>query len=383
MLTISKSSLRRWLLPLSLLLLFLPPLVFLNRKFFDAAEKIDKILDSFTIAGMNWAQNKHFFGSIDEGQYHEYYQSLGDLEDWLTSPEMIRVKDFTGLGSLCNRLQSNLEIMRARNLDRRAVVDSDLLSVNLVLRTFRNRLNDVIAFLFSAQILLIVLLMLLIMIALEDRNRQKYEIDSSRRIQIEITRAQEEERNRIALDLHDDIAQELSWIRMGLFNMNVEKDKIAVVDKLIYKVRELSMSLRTPDFTTELFDDAVRDLIENAGQHSDVTVKYIPGHISPDKQPEIYGHIYRIMQECLNNAVKHSGGCKAYIELQEEDGFLFYEYRDNGAGFNPAEEPGEKRLGFSGIRNRVLMMNGKLDIKSETGRGMSLKCRLPLKGVRT
>jgi len=383
MLTILLPLLKRWILPFLLLFMFILPLAILNWQFLRAAGEVDNLLDGYTLIAVQWAQAENlFFSSEEEADRTALYAALDDIRDWLASPELERLGEFTGLDQSSELLFEEMDLIE--NEYERSIGDfeKNLFSVSVTVRNFRNKLDNGISILFLSQLLLIVLLMILIIIALEDRTRQKFEIETAHRIQVEISRAQEEERNRIALDLHDDIAQELSWMRMGLHGLNPGREKLEIVDNLISRIRDLSQSLRTPDFTTEFFDDAVRDLIRTAEQRSDLVIKFLPGEKRPDEQPEVYGHVYRIIQECLNNAVKYSGSCRAFIELQEEDDSVYYEYRDNGSGFNPDSSIREKSLGLKGIRNRILMMNGEMILNSKPGHGISLKCRIPLKGMK-
>jgi len=369
---------RRWLMPMFLVVFFLLPLIVLNRQFIRAAGEMDNLLDTYSRVAVEWARTEDLIDSADEESRAIVCHSIESIERWISSPELERVSGFTSLDYPLDFLQGIITSLPGDKGNLSVNVNESLLSINTILREFRDKLDGGISILFLAQVLLILLLMILIVLALDDRTRQKYQIESSRKIQVEITRAQEEERNRIALDLHDDIAQDLSWIRMNLVKEYPESTGLEIVDKLITRVRYLSQSLRTPDFSVELFNDAVRDLLVDASKRSDVIFRYLPGRNSPTENPEIYGHVYRIIQECLNNAVKHSGSCRAFIELQEENNAVYYEYRDNGAGFNPDNEVVGNRLGLKGIRNRVNMVNGSLKIISTPGEGMKLTCCIPL-----
>ncbi|MCD6343191.1 MAG: hypothetical protein J7L76_05350 [Spirochaetaceae bacterium] len=389
MLTISIKSIKRWLLPLLLVFLFFIPLIILNRQFLKAGGEINKLLDSYTVTAVTWAQAGDLLvssDSLDDESRGKLIEKLQEIQMWGLTSELKRLSGLTNFDRTVNTLIGTLDtlISLAGEPGGRipvtifAGVGSNLESVNHALINFRDKLDVGILILFQAQVLVILLLMILVVIAIEDGTRQRLDIESSRRIQIEISKAQEEERNRIALDLHDDIAQELSWIRMSLSTDESKTGKLEIVDKLISRIRDLSQSLRTPDFSTELFNDAVHDLIVNAEQRSRVNIKYLPGKVSPHRYQEIYGHLYRLIQECLTNAVKHSGDCRAFIEVQEESHALYYEYRDNGAGFKPGDDEHSYRLGLKGIRNRVLIMKGQLNISSEPGNGMTLNCRIPL-----
>ncbi|MDT8298989.1 MAG: ATP-binding protein, partial [Spirochaetaceae bacterium] len=148
---------------------------------------------------------------------------------------------------------------------------------------------------------------------------------------------------------------------------------------LLYKIRELSFGLRTPDFNIEFFDDALHDMIDRVENRSSIRVVYLPGKRTPDQSPDIYGHLYRILQECLNNAVRHAGSSRVFVEIQEENGSVYFEYRDDGRGFDVETAMKEGRLGLRGIRNRVSLCGGSSEIESIPGKGTVLRCRLPLK----
>jgi signal transduction histidine kinase len=358
----------------------------------QAAGRMDGLLDRYTRIAVIWTQSEDLIGlseSLGDESRRELLLNMNEMEDWGISAHLQKMGEFSGMKVQLDFFLDALKYLRIVVLHPGNPIPENLISdtgesLNSIygeLKAFRNKLYDGVSILFQAQVFLIFLLMILIAIAMEDRNRQKMDMAASRRIQMEIARAQEQERNRIALDLHDDFAQELSWMRMNLQDLELEKETLEVVDNLISRIRDLSQSLRTPDFTLEFFDDAVRDLIAIAEQRSRIIFRYLPGERSPDKYPEIYGHLYRIIQECLNNAVKYSGPCRAFIELQEEAGYVYYEYRDSGNGFDPGDQISDKRLGLKGVRNRIFMMDGKVGIESEPGHGMSLQCRIPLKGL--
>ncbi len=391
MLTISIYLMRRWILAVIVFILFLTPLIYLNRQFFKAARQMDAIFESYTHIAVDWAQAEYLLNSVyltDDESRDDLMGKLYGIKQWVTTSELRKIAEFSSPDQTPDHHFKELDLIIAGVIqseegriygDLTGMVSDDFISLYVSLKTFRDKLDAGVSILLQAQMFLIFLLMILIVIALEDRNRQRVRIETSQRIQKEITRAQEEERNRIALDLHDDIAQELSWMRMNLAKENTEISHLEVFDKLISRIRDLSQSLRTPDFTSEFFDDAVRDLIITVENRSSIKVKYIPGNKNSVANPEIYGHLYRVIQECLTNAAKHAGSCRVFIELQEEDHSVFFAYRDDGRGFKSEGEGLEMGLGLKGIRNRVMMMNGKMDLITGQGKGLNIQCRIPLK----
>ena len=390
--TMKFNNIKWWLIPLLLMLLLFPSFIILNQEFLGATRHVDGLLDDYEHLYNQWIEIRNileFSQSLSPVDRTMLIANLEDLVKWADSEELARMKQFTALSEHSDLLHNHVdevvsELRRTPDRIRPGLlieVNSDFRAFREILGEYRNKLDDGFSFLVQAQVILILLLMILIIIALEDRTRQRVDIESSRRIQIETARAQDEERNKIALDLHDGIAQELSWMRMNMAKQKSEVIQLDLIDSMIARIRDIAQNLRTPDFQSEFFDDAIRDLVIAAEQRSELTIKYLPGNKHPHVQPEVYGQLYRIIQECLNNARKHAGPCRVFIELQEEAKVVYFEYRDDGVGFNLADADGHERLGLKGIRNRVLMLRGEMNIKSLPGNGLTLISRIPLKTV--
>lgn len=352
---------------------------------------MDVLIDGYERNILVWTQTRIILESSDiNNVVHqaELVENIETIKFWVDSEELGRMRQFTELSEPVDYLLLHLNHIKeiynlssdSKRQDQLSIVDDKFKVIRATLGEFRRRLDEGFAFLIQAQVFLILMLMILIVIAMQDRTRQRINLEASRRIQSEIARAQEEERNRIALDLHDDIAQELSWIRLRMADSDTNPDQLDIVDNMIGKIRNISLNLRTPDFQTEFFDDVVKDLIIAAEQNSKLQIRYISGSKHPGDQPEIYGQLYRIIQECLNNARKHAGDCRVFIEIQEEAKIVYLEYRDDGKGFDIADTKDKRRLGLPGIRNRVRMMDGKLEVRASPGKGLNLSCSIPVKG---
>jgi signal transduction histidine kinase len=369
------------------IILFLLMLIVMNGQLLRGTYRLDDFIDEVDSLSGNWSQlqldllTRGLPASIVSNRIlllQDYTQA------WLLASELNFLDGMFGLDVPFEKLNSDLSAL-TNPTDESFAAQSQIERIEIALNElkssmtdFRRQLSDGYSFLVQAQVILIILMAALIYIAMENGSRQRQEIAGSRRIQEEIVQAQEEERNRIALDLHDDVAQELSWLRLDVSNTESWSERIRVLDSLLNKIRELSSALRTPDFTLEFFDDAVHDMIDRIESRTPIRVIYLPGTRNPDQYPDLYGHLYRIMQECLNNAVRHAGAGRVFIEIQEERGLVFFEYRDDGRGFDVEKAMGEGRLGLRGIRNRVSLCGGSSEIESISGKGTVLRCRLPL-----
>ena len=257
-------------------------------------------------------------------------------------------------------------------------IDTGIISIRTSISNYRQSLDSGYSTMIQAQILLIMMLLILMIVSLEDRRGRRLTMENDLRIQSEIAIAQENERNRIAFDLHDGIAQEVSWLRMNMEKSEGVENQITVLDGLQIKIRGLSQSLRLPDFSVESFDSVVRDLLADFEKHTALNPLYISSNISPKGSPLIYGHLYRIIQECLSNSRKHAGECRVFIELQEEGNILYFEYKDDGRGFDIDSPEAANSMGFKSMKYRVRILKGTISIDSQLKHGTKIRCEFPL-----
>jgi signal transduction histidine kinase len=206
---------------------------------------------------------------------------------------------------------------------------------------------------------------------------------------------QDEERRRIARDLHDSVGQLVAALSMnnGLIQTEIEKLKpvsaeavkqnVQLVDQLSREIRTISHLLHPPLLDEVGLLPAIKSFAEGFAERSKV-------HVSIDLAPELGRlspnveiSVFRIVQECLTNIYRHSGSKTAGIKIWPSDeNLLRVEVRDEGIGM-PAESrhagPTAKMhgMGLSGMRERVRELGGKLDVHSN-GNGTTITAALPL-----
>ena len=194
--------------------------------------------------------------------------------------------------------------------------------------------------------------------------------------------SQEQERKRFAAEMHDGLGQSLVIIknraRLGLKRSD-EKD--AMLDNLenisetashaIHEAREIAFNLR-PHLLDRLgLTKAIESMIDKvfrAGEiECDSYIENIDGVV--EKDSEIL--LYRIVQECVNNIVKHSNAERATVRIEHKSHSLSVRISDNGRGFDPAHDtdPSKRSFGLIGIAERTRLLGGKLSIESSPGRG--------------
>jgi two-component system, NarL family, sensor kinase len=191
---------------------------------------------------------------------------------------------------------------------------------------------------------------------------------------------QEEERSRLAKDLHDGLGGLLSGVKFSLSNMKdnliVTPDNMTVfersLDMLDTSIKELRRVAHNmmPELLTKFgLDEALKEYCNSINATNLVSVKYQSMGMGTrvEKSAEII--IYRIIQELLNNIMKHAAAKEALVQLVKEEGRLSIIVEDDGKGFDTAIIKNNKGAGLTSIQSRVDYLKGQLDIHSEAGKG--------------
>jgi signal transduction histidine kinase len=207
---------------------------------------------------------------------------------------------------------------------------------------------------------------------------------------------QENERRRIAAELHDSLGQRLTIINnLALFQMQTADSKglrlelveeiSAEVSLAIHEVREISYGLRPYQLDRLGLTKAIEAATRNAGAASSVVFSTQLENIDDVIPTDLRINLYRIVQECLNNIVKHSQATEADVSAWCEDGRLLLTVADNGKGFTPgatSSEPLRGGFGLIGISERASLLAGKADIQTAPGKGVQVMVEIDLKALR-
>ena len=204
--------------------------------------------------------------------------------------------------------------------------------------------------------------------------------------------AQEAERHRVALDLHDDVGQLLTAIKLNLAAIQREAEAsplvrrvdegLDLVDRAIERVREMALDLRP-----SLLDDlglvaALRWYLDRETGRAGLTLEIVVDPLPARLPPQIETACFRIAQEALTNVVRHARARRVRVELRQRGAELHLAIRDDGAGFDvgavSSRRAPEASLGLQGMRERASIVGGHLDIDSRPGHGTEVRARLPL-----
>ena len=214
-------------------------------------------------------------------------------------------------------------------------------------------------------------------------------LQEENRINKAVIDAQEQERMQIGMELHDNVQQILAGSLLTLdYAKNQFNDPASALEALqdvkfyvnegIHELRRLSHQLapamRTPEGLAEKINELAASM--SAGSRLHIEVKADGFGASEDEELELA--FYRIVQEQLNNILKHAGATRVSILLNQTEDGLLLSIRDNGRGFDPAAKaPG---IGLENIRRRAVALNGELKILSAPGKGCELLLLISRRG---
>jgi signal transduction histidine kinase len=224
------------------------------------------------------------------------------------------------------------------------------------------------------------------------RNKKRLESEKQRLLLEERDRslqavilAQEEERGRVARELHDGIVQELTVIHNRLNTIlpemdDVAKDKISTISKQIkvasHEVRNISHQLMPLALRELGLSAALEDMLNKVLVTFPIEFDFETLGIDHRLPEKIEISLYRIAQELINNIIKHSGASRVSVMLNNRGGFVTLLVEDNGKGFEQATS--STGIGMSNIKSRINMVQGELKYESSLESGTVTIVRIPL-----
>ncbi|HSB72340.1 MAG TPA: sensor histidine kinase [Candidatus Methylomirabilis sp.] len=200
----------------------------------------------------------------------------------------------------------------------------------------------------------------------------------------------EEERSRIAREVHDTLGQPMAALKIDLtwLASRVPADEatwhekfrttLALADSTIRSVRQIMTDLRP-----SLLDDlglvaAVEWEAHEFQRRTGIRCEFVSDQPEPALPSEIGTAVFRICQEALTNTARHADATRVSIRLEQESEFLGLSVADNGRGITDGEIAAQTSLGLLGMRERALLLGGQLSIVGRPGEGTTVTLRLPL-----
>ncbi len=208
-------------------------------------------------------------------------------------------------------------------------------------------------------------------------------------------KALEDERRRTARELHDELGQSLTALKMDLESLKSElpqdQPKLTkhvqtmhtLLSSTVAATRRIAANLRPLMLDDLGLAAALEWLTHNYSEHSGIaTDLFIDDSVAKLPEP-VTSALYRITQESLTNVAKYAQATKVEIRLERDGDSVQLTVRDNGRGIEEAEKNKPDRFGLLGIRERVMLLSGEVTIKGEPGRGSEVCVRIPLAAVET
>lgn len=222
----------------------------------------------------------------------------------------------------------------------------------------------------------------------EQLKRQALEFDYQQKMMQAELESQESERRRLAADLHDSIGGMLSTIRVGITTMarllpdpqSIDQTK-QMLDDTITSVRRISRDLMPSTLEKFGLGHAIKELCERFQATSKITVQCQGENELPElgRQRELM--VFRIVQELLNNAVKHAQASVITVGIQSTDSFSVV-VEDDGIGFDAQVEMNDRQsgkgLGLYNIENRARLLGGSLAYEKAPHRGSKISLTIPV-----
>nr|MBF0222244.1 HAMP domain-containing protein [Desulfobulbaceae bacterium] len=232
---------------------------------------------------------------------------------------------------------------------------------------------------------------------IERKTAQEEQMRAEEQIHIlsqELLKIQESERQQISLDLHDNVAQELSALKVAgesiWSELHSDEDPLRqqihewekMLDRCVKTVRELSYNLRPPGLEQIGLASAVSDYCRGFSKNSGIAVNFSTAGIDSLQLDYTYAiNIYRLIQEALNNIHKHAQATTAEIKLTASHPNIILRIDDDGKGFDVEEgylkAQHNKRLGLLGMQERVRMYDGVFHIQSRLNKGTKIRIEIP------
>ena len=236
---------------------------------------------------------------------------------------------------------------------------------------------------------LVVFLVMQVKARRKSENALQHSVEHVQDLAGRLIAAQEDERRRLAMDLHDGMSQELALLSIEVDQLQRQalpgspaarhpSMAVSLVDSIASTVRDISHQLHPAKLEMVGLPRAVEALCRDVSKKHEVHVDFRAAPMPAAIAPEVALCLYRVTQEALHNVAKHSGARRAAVSLVWEDADLVLAISDSGMGFD-AGATLSKGLGLVSMRERVHFLKGQFAIHSEPGLGTRLAVRVPIR----
>jgi two-component system sensor histidine kinase UhpB len=224
-------------------------------------------------------------------------------------------------------------------------------------------------------------------LAAEELERSRAEL---RALAARLQSTREEERTRIAREIHDELGQALTALKLDLAWLGTNRPRgnsgafrlldqsiTTRIDETMQVVRRIASELR-PSVLDQLgLEAAIECLVQEAAQRTGIAVT-LQAEEFPRLPDEVASHAFRIIQEALTNVTRHSKATRVEVTVRRLGTAIILAVEDNGVGFTPQSLSGLRSLGLVGMRERALACGGTLMVRGEPGEGTAIVVTIPV-----
>jgi len=228
----------------------------------------------------------------------------------------------------------------------------------------------------------------LVVVVHRDVSKEKNTEQAVRELGGKLIRAQEEERSRIARELHDDISQRLALLTVDLrrvqdiapHSIDAEVSGLCrKVDEISADIHGLSRCLHSTKLQLLGLGAALRGLCTECSRQNNIHIECCCAELPTKVDPEVSLSLFRVAQEALSNVLKHSHARNARVDLASNGNDLSLRISDDGSGFNGGQVSAQNSLGLVSMRERMHVVDGTLTVSSSPLRGTKIEARVPCK----
>ncbi|RAJ08182.1 signal transduction histidine kinase [Chitinophaga skermanii] len=204
-----------------------------------------------------------------------------------------------------------------------------------------------------------------------------------------VLQGEEQERKRLARDLHDGLGGMLAGAKINLStqiagwptdSQKTELEKITQqIDDSVQELRRIAHNMMPVSLLKFGLQTAIKDLSESL-INDDMHIDFQALNIADNLGEEVQIHIYRIVQELLTNAVRHAQATHIILQCSQDEDRFYITQEDNGIGFSEQQLAKAKGAGFNNIKNRVGLLRGSIDIQAAPGEGTTINIELHVNG---
>ena len=237
-------------------------------------------------------------------------------------------------------------------------------------------------------------LIILLVVLLYNRrnliNQNKYEKEinaTQQQMALAILSAQEEERQKIAKDMHDSLGAYLSSLKINMEVLQpviteekqpIYKNILSALGKVTAEMRGIAKNLVSDTLQQYGLEIAIEELVELINMSGKITIDFSAPGEHKRLTPALETSVFRIVQELLNNTMKHAQATSVELRITESNEHICIEFKDNGIGFDPGKiKDNKKGIGMKNMEARTRILKGKFDVTSKPGEGTAFKIEIP------